>query len=347
MTDPSNKRMVILWAALLALVAGSLPLVESTTAAGLSVKDVMRFAADMAQRGNWREAKFRWESLMRDEKEQDNPRLLNNLAVAHEALGDPEQARDYYNQAYSRGADEPAIEENRFRSARFWKHALVDDDDDPARPGPPPDKAKKKGRTIRVPVGLPVPPRLELEGNEALLVASFLNLDTNLLDTNRELVRFLRSEFRKETGLEVLSVVPPPAVPEQRIDDLIANHEFWRHLARNYGADLIVSGAVTYDREDASTFRDVDIVSNRTGQKVRESRFVEQEQFVYMLDIFFIDGATGELLFRDRLQRSVIFTGTENDPITAFYELSESLSADIMAVVTQRVRTDTRIIFRR
>ena len=71
---------------------------------------------------------------------------------------------------------------------------------------------------------------------------------------------------------------------------LLANREFWQYLSREHGADLIVSGVVTYGRADVSGFRDVDVVSSRTGQKVREMRFVEQEEFSYG-DVDFFDVA--------------------------------------------------------
>ena len=92
-------------------------------------------------------------------------------------------------------------------------------------------------------------------------------------------------------------------------------------------------GVVSYTRNDVSGFRDVDIISAETGQKVRQSQFVEQEEFRYIVDIFFLDGATGELLFRDRLQRAVVFQGQSNDPFAAFFSLSESIAADVLAVV--------------
>jgi len=136
-------------------------------------------------------------------------------------------------------------------------------------------------------------------------------------------------------------------VPEQLFSDLIANREFWKYLGREYGADVIVSGVMLYDRRDASGFRDVDVVSPTTGQKVRQSQFVEEERFGYELDIIFVDGATGELLFRDRLQRSARFRGTQNDPITAFYELSESIAPDLLAIVKPRSREDVRFVFKK
>jgi hypothetical protein len=327
--------------------------VAGPLAGGDNPKNTMVFAFEMAERGNWREARYRWELVEREQP--NNPKVLNNLAVAYEVLGLLENARDYYNRAVFESGGDPGIEENRRRSAHFWRQVLeLQDDGEKERAQAPPATTntsraggKTKGKTVRVPVGLPVPARLDLEGFETLLVVSFLGQDTNLLETNRDLVRFLRTEFRQATPLDVLDINPPPAVPEQTVEDLLANKEFWQWLGRNYNADMIVSGVINYDREDISGFRDVDVVSPRTGQKVRENRFVEQEQFVYMFDYFFMDGRTGAVLFRDKLQRQVLYQGLQNDPIHAFYAMSESIAGDVMAVVSTRMRFDTRVVFKK
>jgi hypothetical protein len=80
---------------------------------------------------------------------------------------------------------------------------------------------------------------------------------------------------------------------------------------------------------------------------VRRTQFVEQEEFSYDLRILFIDGSTGQPLHRDRLQRSVVFRGQMNDPIHAFYEISEAIGTDVLAIVTTGRRQESRTIFRR
>lgn len=316
--------------------------------AAQKTKEMLRFAAKMAESGNWREARYRWEHIVR--QMPDDSRVLNNLAVASEAMGDFDAARDYYDRSLRASQVDARIVDNHRRFLRAMEMARPQDSEEPGDPGKmmsvsDASARKTKGKMFRVQVGIPVPPRLEIEGNEALLVASFVSEDTSLLDVNRELVRFLRGEFRQTTSLDVLDVVPPPAIPEQSIDDLLANSEFWKYLSREYGADLIVSGVISYDREDTSGFEDVDMRNSVTGQRYRQGVFVEREDFEYSLDVFFMDGATGTLLFRDRMQRRVRFRGSANDPITAFYELSESIVGDVLAVVTHRVRYGTRVIF--
>lgn len=311
-------------------------------------KDTLKFASEMARKGNWREAHFRWGLALRDKP--DDFRILNNMAVASEALGEIEDAARYYEQALDAAKNEPRVVDNYRRYSRFVAQRQKRTGEEmPAgfATAVPPSGGKKRGKVELVSVGLPVPPSLALDGIDTLLVASFLTADSALIDTNRDLVRYLRGEFRKSTELEVLEVNPPPAIPEQTIEDLLANAEFWRELSETHGADLIVSGVVRFDREDYSGFRDVDTISERTGQKIRQTRFVEQEKFTYSLDVFFMDGPTGTLLFRDRVDQALLFAGAMNDPITAFYEMSDQIANDVLSVVVHRRRQEPRYVFKK
>jgi hypothetical protein len=342
-------------AALVAVITAMTVLAAGSVSAGRpKTKNPARFAADMAERGNWREAKYRWEIVRREQP--DNPRILNNLAVAAEILGEVEEAKLLYEQAVETSGGNTHILDNQRRFAWSLKQRSAPGDDEDTEEYVPPEpeggaargnKGRKEGKPFRVTVGVPIPPRLSLDGVSSVLVTSFRAQDSNLLDINRELVRFIRTELSKRTELDVLDVVPPPAIPEQRIPDLLANSQFWKYLSREHGADLIISGVVIYSREDVSGFEDVDYVSPRTGQKIRQTKFVEREQFDYELEVFFMDGPTGAMLYRDRLSRSLVFRGQMNDPITAFYELNESIASDVLAVVTTRRRQESRFVFRR
>ncbi len=318
-----------------------------TFATEADVDELLRFAAQVAQKGDWREARYRWEQAAK--RDPDNPRILNNLAVACEVLGDGEKARQLYERALTIGGSDARIEDNAARAALFRREAKAPkgtQEESTAAPESPSSARRGRHGAIRVDVKLPLAARLDLSGEKSILVASFLSNDTELLDPGREIVRFLRAEIHKHTSLKVRDVTPPPAVPEQSVEDFVANAEFWKHLGREYEADLVLSGVVRYGRRDASGFGDVDTISPVTGQKVRQTRFVEQERFEFEVEVFFFDGATGSLLFRDRFQRSALYRGLSNDPITAFYELSETIAGDVLAVVSPRNRDDVRVIFK-
>ena len=86
----NGKRGAIRAAVVLAVVPWACPVVPAQDA----YIETMRFAAEMAKRGNWREAKYRWDKA--ELLEPGNPRVLNNQAVALEAMGDSEGARKLY-----------------------------------------------------------------------------------------------------------------------------------------------------------------------------------------------------------------------------------------------------------
>src|SRR5512139_1438725 len=69
----------------------------------------LEFASEMVRKGLWREALFRWERVLA--QRPDDPRLLNNVAVAREALGDREGARQAYERALAQSTERP-IEDN-------------------------------------------------------------------------------------------------------------------------------------------------------------------------------------------------------------------------------------------
>ena len=73
-------------------------------------KQEMRFGAEAAQRGLWREAAFRWEKILK--AEPDNAHVHNNLAVASESLGEFDKARREYEEAHRLAPDSKEIRSN-------------------------------------------------------------------------------------------------------------------------------------------------------------------------------------------------------------------------------------------
>ncbi len=307
---------------------------------GKASSDPLLFAAEMALKGNWREAMFRWRKA--EGADPDNPMILNNLAVALEIRGKTEEAGAYYSRLSPIAGKIPGIAYNIREFNRFWEQKIE------VQATGKKESRKPAGtrRSVAAEVPLPVAPRLDVSGMDNILVASFLIQETDLLDINREIVRFLRSEFRRNTDLVPLDVTPAPPIPEQTLEALAANRKFWQHLGNRHGADLIVSGRVFYDRRESSGYAEVDMVSPATGHKVRQTRFVEQEDFDYSVELLFVNGSTGELLFQDAVKRKMRFQGLNNDPITAFHQLSETIVGDVLSIVSPRRRIETRIIYK-
>lgn len=79
----------------------------------------LAFGVEMAQRGLWSEALFRFQQAER--QDPDNPRILNNLAVAHEALGQFDKALEYYQAALKADPSNKELRRNYSRFVEFYR----------------------------------------------------------------------------------------------------------------------------------------------------------------------------------------------------------------------------------
>jgi tetratricopeptide (TPR) repeat protein len=79
----------------------------------------LAFGVDMAKRGLWSEAMFRFQQAER--LEPDNPRIQNNLGVASEAAGDYDKALDYYKKALKLDPNSKDLRANYARFVEFYQ----------------------------------------------------------------------------------------------------------------------------------------------------------------------------------------------------------------------------------
>ena len=93
--ETSSRRIALRRILGLCFIASWVLLSSPSGLAKDSGKGAMKFAADMAARGNWREASFRWEKLL--SSDAGNAKLYNNLAVACEAIGELDLAKTNVN----------------------------------------------------------------------------------------------------------------------------------------------------------------------------------------------------------------------------------------------------------
>jgi hypothetical protein len=198
--------------------------------------------------------------------------------------------------------------------------------------------------SIQVPIGLPLPARMDVTGVRTILITHHVEGDHPHLSLSREMVALLRRMLEKGTGFRILEV-EPPNLPEQTVEDLLKNKEFWRTIARRYGADLILSGEILFDTENRSGFISEDYISPVTGQRVRRTRFAEQEAFELGLQVFFFAGETGELSYRDRYDEEALIEGDGVDHLQMFYALMSRLEPDILGILKPRERRETRYLF--
>lgn len=106
----------------LALVM-ALPLASCGSSRGtvVTAEEQLRFGAEMAQRGLWSEAFFRFQQARQLAGGAAEAKVLNNLAVASEALGKFDQALAYYKQAVALAPGEADLKANYDRFVSFYE----------------------------------------------------------------------------------------------------------------------------------------------------------------------------------------------------------------------------------
>jgi len=199
-------------------------------------------------------------------------------------------------------------------------------------------------RSVQVPIGLPLPARMDVSGVRTILITQFVEGDHPHLALSQEMVDLLRRTLERETDFKILTV-EPPHLPEQTVEDLVRNAEFWRSIALRYGADLVLSGEVRFDVENRSGFVAEDYISPVTGQRVRRTRYAEQESFDLSLQVFFFSGETGELSYRDRFGEEALMEGDPVDHLHMFYAMMNRLESEILGILKPRKRQETRYLF--
>jgi Flp pilus assembly protein TadD len=112
------------------------PAPDSKAAAGS--RQEVEFGVDVAKKGLWQEARFRFEKAIA--ADPDNPEALNNLAVALEQQGDFDKAREAYEKALKLKPGSVYIQQNfdLFREADDKRNRKAKKKKPTPAPQPPP-----------------------------------------------------------------------------------------------------------------------------------------------------------------------------------------------------------------
>lgn len=105
--------------AALALLAVSTVACGSGYGPARTAEAQLEFGVDMAKRGLWNEALFRFRQA--DGLDPSNPRIVNNLAVAYEATGRYDEALEMYRRALQLSPDDRTLRRNYSRFIEFYQ----------------------------------------------------------------------------------------------------------------------------------------------------------------------------------------------------------------------------------
>jgi hypothetical protein len=167
---PTRARLVSLALLLVLPLLGC----GSSHGAVVTADSQIGFGVSMAKRGLWSEAFFRFQQAQRLEG-GSTPRLLNNLAVASEALGKFDQALDFYKQGLQQAPGDPELKANYDRFVSFYESFRARGDQKATAPNAANPNATKppsteppadSGSGAPAPPAAPPPPRVAIGGAE-------------------------------------------------------------------------------------------------------------------------------------------------------------------------------------
>lgn len=115
--EPSWRRVTMILA--LAVVGLSSGVASQNKKTSGAVESDVEFGVKMAQRGLWKEALFRFQQA--NQQQPNNSRLLNNIAVAYEAVGEYDKALETYKQALQANASDRELKQNYSRFLEFYQ----------------------------------------------------------------------------------------------------------------------------------------------------------------------------------------------------------------------------------
>jgi hypothetical protein len=237
-----------------------------------------------------------------------------------------------------------------------------------------------------VPIEVPISAKLDLSRFNRVLVASFATQSTEPMDLDAETVRLLRNQLRTRSRLQVIEgdVAPLGDFSESTLKDtgkleefkarekeaksegeepisqqewvdleqekLLADEDFWRKIGEEYQNPLIVTGKLTFNSESRSGFvrgdRYVRDVYGRP-QLVRSQRFQERTGYVLAAEFYFIDGATGKPIHRERFTEEVIYRAEEKtSALSSYFELMDRLLPNFLSILSPQKIRGTRILLK-
>ena len=126
--------VAVLLAALFAMAVPARAAKSDTSDAQLA------FGIEMAKRGLWNEAIFRFSRVSKERP--GDVRVLNNMAVAYEAIGQFDQALEHYKRALEGDSSNRDVRRNYAQFVEFYENLRPkepQEDDEPETPASPPE----------------------------------------------------------------------------------------------------------------------------------------------------------------------------------------------------------------
>jgi hypothetical protein len=205
---------------------------------------------------------------------------------------------------------------------------------------------------MEVKLKLPVKPKLQITGDEKLVIAPFVIAARGerrsdraaRVDLQSEFNRYIRKQLSKSTKLRLVDA-PQLRLPGTDIRSLSEDRDFWRELGARTGADYIVTGVLDFDINEKSGYRTEEYVSPADGRTFYRQVLVESTGFVFDIDLAVFDADTGELVLEENFRDFKEFDQRSYDEILGLFENLRALESQIVGIFVAQETSGSRYVF--
>jgi|GEM_PF-4263465 len=177
---------------------------------------------------------------------------------------------------------------------------------------------------------------------QQIYVAHFFANESEDVDIDTEMRRFLRKVARQKSKYKIIEDDPPP-LPALTPDEVFENVGYWEKMGEGYSAPLIVTGTVNYEMVSRTGFA-MRKVTTYDGREVYRNIPEDYTDFKIALRLVFIDGRSGEKLFDEEMENKNTVTEGKMDALDGFIAGTKRLSPSIAKFLRPHTRTATRYI---
>jgi len=237
-----------------------------------------------------------------------------------------------------------------------------------------------------VPIEVPIAAKLDVEKYNRILVAGFVTQTNENIDLDAETVRLLRNQLRTRSKHQVLDAEIEPlgdfsektleqsgmlekfkeiedkakSEGEEQIsrqewidleqDKILEDEEFWKEIGEEYQNPLIVTGKLAFSSESRSGLVRNDRYTRdafNRPQLERSNTFQERTGYVLNAEFYFVDGATGRTIHRERFTEEVIYGRDEQtSALSSYFELMDRLLPNFLSILSPQTFRGTRILLK-
>ncbi len=191
---------------------------------------------------------------------------------------------------------------------------------------------------VEVSTNIAKKPELNLAPFEEIVITDFLQKKEKPdFDINKEIKEYFAQEMRIKTKKRV-NLEQASAEDEKNFKE----KEFWVNLSDKEKKGIIISGTFEYKSEirkalikDKKKFED---------PFSYEDRFAQRNMYSLILELYFIDSQTGEILFQRKFSETKTYENPNQTSAFAFYDLIFSIKEKVFRDIFAEPRPQQRYL---